>query len=225
MGDHAGTHCVPRLRKVIDGEQGGISEAVDWQGGGGFRFYTLGAPVFDPDGPINPAVRFATLAGYLWFLETGVPWPGEGAGGSAAPGATGSHEPAGGRGEGAAPTGQTPLLGIHDETAVVLLYNGILGDRRADGGNVLTSALWREIEPLGRQRGATLGALSARRRGCRRRDGGNWASCSSKFPTTFGCAEGSAMSLILKDYQRRALGTPDTDGALSAFLESAAGRP
>ncbi|MEY4910011.1 MAG: hypothetical protein RL260_3729, partial [Pseudomonadota bacterium] len=47
LGDHARTHCLPRLQKVIDGEQGGISGAVGWQGGGGFRFYTLGEPVFD----------------------------------------------------------------------------------------------------------------------------------------------------------------------------------
>jgi len=45
MGDHAVTHCAPRLRKVIEGEQGGISKAVEWQGGGGFRFYRLGEPV------------------------------------------------------------------------------------------------------------------------------------------------------------------------------------
>ncbi|MEI6640118.1 MAG: site-specific DNA-methyltransferase, partial [Chlorobium sp.] len=37
MGDHAMTHCAPRLQKVIEGEQGGISEAVGWKGGGGFR--------------------------------------------------------------------------------------------------------------------------------------------------------------------------------------------
>ena len=42
IGDHADTHIVPRLQKVIDGtDHGGISEAVDWQGGGGFRYYTL----------------------------------------------------------------------------------------------------------------------------------------------------------------------------------------
>ena len=42
IGDHADTHIVPRLRKVIDGsDQGGISKAVGWQGGGGFRYYTL----------------------------------------------------------------------------------------------------------------------------------------------------------------------------------------
>jgi hypothetical protein len=54
MGEHARTHCLPRLEKVIAGEQGGVSEAVDWEGGGGFRFYTLGEPVFDADGGINP---------------------------------------------------------------------------------------------------------------------------------------------------------------------------
>jgi len=40
-GDHAVTHCVDRIRKVIAGEQGGISSAVGWKGGGGFRFYRL----------------------------------------------------------------------------------------------------------------------------------------------------------------------------------------
>jgi len=43
MGDHTMTHCAPRLRKVIEGEQGGISEAVGCKGGG-FRFYRLGVP-------------------------------------------------------------------------------------------------------------------------------------------------------------------------------------
>ena len=42
MGEHAKTHCVTRLQKVIDGEQGGISKDVNWQGGGGYRFYSLG---------------------------------------------------------------------------------------------------------------------------------------------------------------------------------------
>lgn len=45
MGEHAVTHCAPRLRKVIDGEQGGISKAVEWMGGDGFRFYRLGSTV------------------------------------------------------------------------------------------------------------------------------------------------------------------------------------
>ena len=114
MGDHAVTHCVPRLRKVIDGEQGGISEAVGWKGGGGFRFYKLGAPVFDAEGRINPAIRFAHLAAHIWFSETH----------------TALRKKARG-----------PLLGQHDGTAFYLLYNGILGDKRPDGGNVLTAKI------------------------------------------------------------------------------------
>jgi adenine-specific DNA-methyltransferase len=130
MGEHAVTHCLPRLKKVIDGEQGGISEAVGWKGGGGFRFLKLGEPVFLDDGRINPAVRFATLASYLWFLESG------------APHATNKFD--------------TPLLGImggeqkedgssSPRTAIILLYNGILGDKRPQAGNVLTTPIWNGI--------------------------------------------------------------------------------
>jgi len=71
MGEHAATHCLPRLEKVIAGEQGGISQAVGWQGGGGFRFARLGAPIFDAHGCIHPEVRFATLAAFVWQQETG----------------------------------------------------------------------------------------------------------------------------------------------------------
>ena len=71
MGEHAATHCLPRLQKVIEGEPGGISQAVGWQGGGGFRFMRLGAPIFDADGCIHPEVRFATLAAFVWQQETG----------------------------------------------------------------------------------------------------------------------------------------------------------
>lgn len=119
MGGHAITHCLPRLQKVIDGEQGGISKAVNWQGGGGFRFHTLGEPVFDSDGGIHPSVRFKALAAFLWHFETGEP---------------------------AVRTFDKPLLGIHSGTAYTLLYNGILGDRRPQGGNVLTSAVLAHLE-------------------------------------------------------------------------------
>jgi len=150
MGEHARTHCLPRMLKVIDGEQGGISQSVGWQGGGGFRFMHLGEPVFAADGSINPAVRFATLAGYLWFLETGTPWantPCTAGDGERTPVLPYSRtaEPAYSR---------TALLGIHADTAYVLLYNGVLGDRHPDQGNVLTSPLWREIEPLAGGRAA-----------------------------------------------------------------------
>ena len=41
LGANAYTHCYPRLKAVVDGEQGGISKAVNWKGGGGFKFYEL----------------------------------------------------------------------------------------------------------------------------------------------------------------------------------------
>ena len=47
MGEHVKTHCATRLQKVIDGEQGGISKAVEWKGGGGFRFYHLGEAIYN----------------------------------------------------------------------------------------------------------------------------------------------------------------------------------
>jgi adenine-specific DNA-methyltransferase len=49
LGDHALTHCYPRLKKVVDGENGGISEEVSWKGGGGFKFYTLAPSLLNQD--------------------------------------------------------------------------------------------------------------------------------------------------------------------------------
>lgn len=50
IGDHAATYIAPRLRKVVDGsDQGGISEAVNWKGGGGFRYYTLAPSLLEKD--------------------------------------------------------------------------------------------------------------------------------------------------------------------------------
>lgn len=49
LGEHAKTHCYSRLKAVVDGEQGGISKAVDWNGGGGFRFYTLAPSLLNED--------------------------------------------------------------------------------------------------------------------------------------------------------------------------------
>lgn len=50
IGEHADTHIVARLNKVINGEdQGGISKAVEWQGGGGFRYYTLAPSLLEKD--------------------------------------------------------------------------------------------------------------------------------------------------------------------------------
>lgn len=113
MGEHAQTHCVERLKKVIDGEQGGISKDVNWQGGGGFRFYHLGEAIFDEYGQINPTISFEDLAAHIWFAETHTSYK--------------------------KTSNFSPLLGIHNETAYYLLYNGILGDKRPAGGNILTS--------------------------------------------------------------------------------------
>ena len=50
LGEHAHTHCLPRLRKVVDGtDQGGISKAVNWQGGGGFKYYYLAPSLLKQD--------------------------------------------------------------------------------------------------------------------------------------------------------------------------------
>jgi adenine-specific DNA-methyltransferase len=49
LGNHCYTHCLPRLKAVVDGEQGGISKAVNWQGGGGFRFYELAPSLLKKD--------------------------------------------------------------------------------------------------------------------------------------------------------------------------------
>jgi len=122
MGKHAVSHCAPRLRKVVDGEQGGISKAVNWQGGGGFRFFRLGPPVFQEDGRIHLQVTFHSLAAHVWFSETHSPLP--------------FREGGGGLG---------PLLGIYNGTAYYLLFNGILGDQAESGGNVLTRRLLRKL--------------------------------------------------------------------------------
>lgn len=50
LGEHCHTHCIPRLQKVIDGtDQGGISKAVNWQGGGGFKYYYLAPSLLNKD--------------------------------------------------------------------------------------------------------------------------------------------------------------------------------
>jgi len=121
LGEHCHTHIIPRLKKVIDGEdKGGITEAVNWQGGGGFRFCRLGEPVFDGYGRIRPGVGFADLARWVWYRAT--------------------HQPL-------ATVPTNPLLGVHQGTAYYLLFNGILGDKRPEGGNVLTLPLLNSLPP------------------------------------------------------------------------------
>ena len=50
LGDHCHTHIIPRLTKVIDGQDpGGITESADWKGGGGFRYYHLAPSLLEKD--------------------------------------------------------------------------------------------------------------------------------------------------------------------------------
>lgn len=74
LGEHCHTHIIPRLQKVIDGEdKGGISESVNWQGGGGFRYYKLAPSLIVNDrwgNPvINPEYNAAQLAEAIAKLE------------------------------------------------------------------------------------------------------------------------------------------------------------
>ena len=50
LGEHCLTHIIPRLKKVVDGaDPGGITEAVGWKGGGGFRYYRLAPSLLEKD--------------------------------------------------------------------------------------------------------------------------------------------------------------------------------
>jgi len=58
LGEHCHTHIIPRIQKVIDGEdQGGISKTVNWKGGGGFRYYRLGPSLIVEDAWGNPVIN------------------------------------------------------------------------------------------------------------------------------------------------------------------------
>ncbi len=107
-----------RLARVITGQKSTWGEQnIDMAGiGGGFRYCRLGTPLFDEGGNIAALVSFADLAAHVFFTETGAPIPKRA-------------------------TGKSPLLGVHEGKAVYLLFNGVMGDRRSKGGNVLTGAM------------------------------------------------------------------------------------
>lgn len=135
LGEHAQTHCQTRLKKVIEGEQGGISKAANWQGGGGFRFFKLGATVFDESGSLNANIKFSTLAAYLWYLEHQIPLQGQ---------------------------ANSPLIGVYNGTAYYLLYNSNLSDRRPASGNALTSALLNALPEIENQEKIVIYGVSCR---------------------------------------------------------------
>ena len=101
-----------RVRRVAGGYTNAKGEAVEGLGGG-FQYCRLSRePLFDATGAVREDVRFAQLAEFVWFAETGTGFTGK---------------------------ANSPLLGVHEGVAVYLLYNGILKDKSADGGNVLTA--------------------------------------------------------------------------------------
>lgn len=118
IGDHAETLVCKRLSNVIDGDTTGVSSQCNWNGGGGFKFFRLGKAVFDSEGQINEGIKFVHLASHIWFSET--------------KSVIGKNS-------------KKAFLGIHNDTAYYLLYNGILGDKRPQGGNVLTNQILKEL--------------------------------------------------------------------------------
>jgi len=108
-----------RLSRIAVGYKNPKGEKVAGIGDG-FRFATLGDPLFDERGNIRSSVRFTDLARHVYFTETGEPL---------------SKQPKAGG----------PLLGIYNNFAVYLLYNGILKDISIDGGNVLTTEVLRHL--------------------------------------------------------------------------------
>lgn len=82
LGEHCHTHIVPRLQKVIDGQDpGGVTQATGWQGGGGFRYYELAPTLLATDRwgnlVINPEYDPGMLSAAMCKLEGFVYAPSE----------------------------------------------------------------------------------------------------------------------------------------------------
>jgi adenine-specific DNA-methyltransferase len=113
-----------RVQRAVDGYTpltGTNRPAVEGLGGG-FRYCRLNAPLFDAHGQIREEVSFGDLARHVYFTETGEPLPRE-------------------------RVTNSPKIGVCRDLAVYLLYNGILGDRTVNGGNVLTRAILARLPP------------------------------------------------------------------------------
>ena len=115
-----------RVRRVAEGYANAKGEHVEGLGGG-FRFCELGEPLFDADGKIRETVTFAELARHVYFTETGEPLPSDAA-------------------------LDTPFLAACRGVGIYLLYNGILGDRSEEGGNILTRAVLAQLPPFDGQK-------------------------------------------------------------------------
>jgi site-specific DNA-methyltransferase (adenine-specific)/adenine-specific DNA-methyltransferase len=126
-----------RVRRVAQGYANTRGEPVEGLGGD-FRFCELSAePLFTAEGQVRADVRFAQLAEFVWFVETGSGLPGQA-----------STPPSAGRPRPSRAGFDSPLLGVHEGRAVYLLYNGIIKDKSVNGGNVLTSAVLDVLPPF-----------------------------------------------------------------------------
>jgi adenine-specific DNA-methyltransferase len=85
LGDHCYSLCKPRLDRVIDGDQTGISKDLNWQGGGGYKFYELAPSLIEKDKYGNPVISeqfnstmliaaVAKLNGYFFVPDADVFW-------------------------------------------------------------------------------------------------------------------------------------------------------
>ena len=110
-----------RLKRVVEGftpakRNGEPGEAIAPLGSG-FRYCTLGEPLFDAEGNVSPAVTFADLAAHVFFCETGSPLPQRA-------------------------DGTSPLIGAFHGRAIYLLHSAdAIGVPSSNAGNVLTAAL------------------------------------------------------------------------------------
>jgi site-specific DNA-methyltransferase (adenine-specific)/adenine-specific DNA-methyltransferase len=111
-----------RVRRVAEGYTNAKGMHIEGLGGC-FRYCELGEPMFDEDGRIRETVSFTELARHVYFTELGEPMTCE-------------------------CVTKSPLLGTCRGVGIYLLYNGILSDKSANGGNVLTRAVLAQLPPF-----------------------------------------------------------------------------
>lgn len=130
LEDHYRTHIMPRMQGIIDGvDDVGITEAVEWQGGGGFRVARLGEPLLDVEEFLSSEVTYDDLAKHIHLMEFDEPLRGK---------------------------VQAPLVTIRDDEALYVLFNGVMGDKRPEGGNILTWDLLEALPDLDQERTNTI---------------------------------------------------------------------
>ncbi len=155
-----------RVKRVAEGYTNAKGQVVEGLGGG-FQFCRLSKePLFDADGQIRRDVKFAQLAEFVWFAETGTGYQIPPSPPLTKGGANGEADQASPFEKGGV-RGISPLLGIHEGRAIYLLYNGILKDRTVAGGNVLTGPVFDVLPKFGGQKviyaaANRLGARTAR---------------------------------------------------------------